>query len=127
MTAMDVLVAEPGWQLARVVQLLPIRQDAAGEAEQRVPGGVGAPRRLPRVAYREAVHDKRWHEAAPHADGGMVLPGVRRPGERAQDLVGLHPLLAEARSVEDGGAGAEVGVGQERLHGSALPSRFTLR
>ncbi|MFC5043807.1 hypothetical protein [Ornithinimicrobium kibberense] len=50
----------------------------------------------------------------------MVDPAVVRQLQGAQDLQGLHPLLAQPGVVEQPGALVEARVGQEGLHRTIL-------
>ena len=57
----------------------------------------------------------------------VVAPAVVGQFERAQDLQGLHALLAQPGAVEDGRGPGEVGVGEERLHGPTVTCGATPR
>ena len=106
-----------------------VRHLARRPAEQLGQHRVGVAAAAPLPAVLHPVRDQRGDEAAPHAHGRVVLPGVLRPGQGPQDLEGLHPLLAQPRAVEDLAAHAQVGVGEERLHAprrTATASRGTL-
>ena len=112
---------EPRSSLPCGVQQLPRRLHPTGALQPHRPHRVGATARDPLVARGRAVGDQRRHESAPHPDGRVVAPAVRVPGQRPQDLQGLHPLLAEPLVVQHRGAGTVVGVPKECLHHDGVP------
>src|SRR5690606_24151272 len=120
MAAVQVLVAEPGRHRpgGDEIRLAADPRDpgVAQVTDDRRRTGVAVPERGPYLAAHQAVATERLLVALPHQHRRVVRPAVVRPGERADDLDHLDPLLAETFGVEHPRGALEVGVREEGLH-----------